>query len=140
MHEHIFVRNLELEVNLPDGEWDAADAIETAAKGLADLSELGIRTVVDMTVPGLGRDVALVGQFAERVPVNRIAATGWYTQNALPPYFRFHVPVQEIDSVDGRQGSLVRSGLTRSHSTSRRSPTAASQTRQRALFPLVTTF
>ena len=41
IHEHIFVRNPELEVNLPDGEWDPSDAVETAVRGLTDLYGTG---------------------------------------------------------------------------------------------------
>lgn len=122
-HEHIFVRNPELEVNLPDGEWDPAEAIDSAVAGLAALYELGVETVVDLTVPGLGRDVSLVSQVAERVPVNLIAATGWYTPNALPIYFQFHGPGRTIDEPDplvelfvrdirdGIAGGSVRAGL-----------------------------
>lgn len=123
IHEHIFVRNPELEINLPDGEWDPAQAVETAVAGLTDLFQRGIRTVVDLTVPGLGRDVGLVGEVAERVPVNLIAATGWYTPNALPTYFRFHGPGRMIDRIDplielfirdireGISGGRVRAGI-----------------------------
>jgi phosphotriesterase-related protein len=50
IHEHVFVRNPELEVNLPDGEWDQAEAVESAIAGLTDLYELGVETVVDLTV------------------------------------------------------------------------------------------
>lgn len=100
IHEHIFVRNPELEVNLPDDEWDPPDAVETAVKGLTDLYDRGIRTVVDLTVPGLGRDVRLVAEVAERVPVNLVASTGWYTPNALPAYFRFRRPQQMIGGAD----------------------------------------
>jgi phosphotriesterase-related protein len=99
-HEHIFVRNPELEVNLPDGEWDPAQAVETAVTGLTDLYAHGVRTVVDLTVPGLGRDVGLIAQVAERVPVNLVAATGWYTPNALPPFFRHRGPGLQIDTAD----------------------------------------
>jgi phosphotriesterase-related protein len=100
IHEHIFVRNPELELNLPGGEWDPAHAVETAVRGLTDLYELGIRTVVDLTVPGLGRDVTLVGAVAERAPVNLVASTGWYTSNVLPVYFGFHGPGLAIDEPD----------------------------------------
>lgn len=100
MHEHVFVRNPELEVNMPDGEWDRAAAIETAVDGLTALYERGIRTVVDLTVPGLGRDARLVAEVAERVPVNIVAATGWYTPDVLPLYFRFHGPGRSIDRTD----------------------------------------
>jgi phosphotriesterase-related protein len=123
IHEHIFVRNPELELNLPDGEWDPSDAVEKAVRGLTDLYQRGIRTVVDLTVPGLGRDVRLVARVAERVPVNLVAATGWYTPNVLPLYFRFHGPGRMIDRADplvelfvrdirdGIAGGEVRAGM-----------------------------
>lgn len=97
IHEHIFVRNPELEENLPDGEWDASAAVEGAVEGLTALYDQGIRTVVDLTVPGLGRDVRLVSRVAARVPVHLVGATGWYTPNVLPPFFRFHGPGLTID-------------------------------------------
>ena len=68
IHEHIFIHNPELEMNLPDGEWDPPAAIETAVEGLTTLYRDGVGTVVDLTVPGLGRDVRLVARVAERVP------------------------------------------------------------------------
>ncbi|HEX5695062.1 MAG TPA: phosphotriesterase-related protein [Acidimicrobiia bacterium] len=123
IHEHIFVRNPELELNLPDGEWDPFDAVETAVEGLTDLYERGVRTVVDLTVPGLGRDVRLVARVAERAPVNLVATTGWYTPNVLPPYFQFHGPGRMIDGSDplidlfvrdirdGIAGGTVRAGM-----------------------------
>ena len=37
---------------------------------------------------------------AERVPVNLVAATGWYTPDVLPTYFRFHGPERLIDGAD----------------------------------------
>lgn len=123
IHEHVFVRNPELEVNLPDGEWNPSEAVEAAVKGLTDLHGLGIRTVVDLTVPGLGRDVRLVAKVAERSPVNLVAATGWYTPDVLPIYFRARGPGRAIDRRDpleelfvrdirdGIAGSNVRAGM-----------------------------
>jgi phosphotriesterase-related protein len=108
IHEHIFVRNPELEVNLPDGEWNPTDMVEVAVAGLTDLYELGVRTLVDLTVPGLGRDVGLVAQVAQRVPVNLIASTGWYTTNALPRYFRFHGPGRASDVTDPLTEMFIR--------------------------------
>ena len=100
IHEHVFVRNRELEVNLPDGEWDAAAAIEAAVLGLTELSGLGVGTVVDLTVPGLGRDVGVLAEIARRAPVHLVASTGWYTSNVLPTYFQFHGPGRTIDGPD----------------------------------------
>jgi phosphotriesterase-related protein len=123
MHEHIFVRNPELEMNIPDAEWNPDMAVETAVQGLAELHGLGIRTIVDLTVPGLGRDTRLVAQVAERAPVNLVAATGWYTPNVLPTFFQFHGPGRQIDRLDplielfvrdisdGIAGTGVRAGM-----------------------------
>ena len=91
-HEHLFVLAPELDGEYPHPEWDADAAVDTAVRGLDELYRLGVRTVVDLTVPGLGRDVALVRRVAERTPVNLVAATGWYTDDVLPPYFRTHGP------------------------------------------------
>ena len=123
IHEHIFVRNPELEVNLPDGEWVPSERVESAVKGLTQLHDLGVRTVVDLTVPGLGRDVRLVAEVAERVPIHLVATTGWYTPNVLPTYFQFHGPGRPIDGPDplielfvrditqGIGGTRVRAGM-----------------------------
>jgi phosphotriesterase-related protein len=123
IHEHIFVRNPELERNLPDTQWDPAGAVETAVRGLDELYDLGIRTVVDLTVPGLGRDVTLVAEVAKRSQVHLVASTGWYTSNVLPVYFAFHGPGRPIDEPDplvelfvrdirdGITGTSVRAGM-----------------------------
>jgi phosphotriesterase-related protein len=100
IHEHVFVRNPELERNLPDGEWNEADAIEQAVAALTRLHGLGIRTVVDLTVPGLGRDARLVAAVAARVPVHLVASTGYYTPEVLPLYFQFHGPGRLVDGPD----------------------------------------
>lgn len=123
LHEHIFVRNRELEVNLPDPEWDPERAVEVAVRGITELHDLGIRTIVDLTVPGLGRDVTLVAEVAERVPVHLVAATGWYTPNVLPTFFQFHGPGRRIggpdplvelfirDITEGIAGTRIRAGM-----------------------------
>lgn len=100
IHEHVFVSDPELDRNLPHPEWDEQVAIEQAVDGLTRLYELGVRTVADLTVPGLGRDVELVRQVAERVPVNLVASTGYYTSDVLPPFFRTHGPGRLIGGPD----------------------------------------
>ena len=64
------------------------------------LYDLGVRTVVDLTVPGLGRDTALVGRVAERVRVTLVASTGWYADEVLPPFFRTHGPDRLVGGPD----------------------------------------
>jgi phosphotriesterase-related protein len=123
IHEHIFVRDLELEPNFPSPEWNESAAIERAIRGLTALHALGIRTVVDLTVLGLGRDVGLVAAVAERSPVQLVASTGYYVDEALPLYFRFHGPGRLVagpdplvdffvrDIEEGIGGTTVKAGM-----------------------------
>ncbi|MGI5190951.1 phosphotriesterase family protein [Promicromonospora sp. CA-289599] len=107
-HEHLFVLAPELDGDYPHPEWDAGEAVDTAVRGLDELYRLGVRTVVDLTVPGLGRDVALVRRVAERTPVHLVAATGWYTDDVLPPYFRTHGPGRLVGGPDPLAGMFRR--------------------------------
>jgi len=100
IHEHVFVGSPELDRNLPHPEWDEQVAIEQAVAGFERLYDLGVRTVVDLTVPGLGRDVERVRLVAERVPINLIASTGYYTSDVLPQYFRTHGPGRLVGGPD----------------------------------------
>jgi phosphotriesterase-related protein len=100
LHEHVFVRHPELDLNFPDPEWDQTAAIEVAVSSLERLWELGIRTVVDLTVLGLGRDVARVASVAERTRIQLVAATGYYTADVLPAFFHTHGPGLLVDGPD----------------------------------------
>lgn len=123
IHEHVFVTSPELDRALPHPEWDEADAVEAAVALFQSLHDThGVRTVVDLTVPGLGRNVALVSRVAARTPVRLIAATGWYTVT-LPHAILSHGPGQMVDGPDplvelfigdienGIEGSAVRAGM-----------------------------
>jgi phosphotriesterase-related protein len=100
IHEHVFVTSPELDMDFPDPEWHETEAVERAVAGFEALYALGVRTVVDLTVPGLGRDVRRVASVARRIPINLIASTGYYTASALPLYFQFHGPGRLIDGPD----------------------------------------
>lgn len=97
MHEHIFIREPELEANYPDSEADDERLLEVAISGLESLFESGVTTVVDLTVLGLGRDIRPVREIASRTRVNIVVATGYYTKRDLPPYFRNRGPGRRID-------------------------------------------
>lgn len=100
IHEHVFVRHPELDINLPHPEWDADRAVQTAVDGLSALYDRGVRTIVDLTVPGLGRDVDLVARVAARSPVAIVASTGYYTSDVLPHFFRTHGPGRLVGGPD----------------------------------------
>src|SRR4029450_10116504 len=76
MHEHVFVLSPESQANWSD-EWDEEPRVAEAVAKLAELSGAGIRTIVDPTVDGLGRDIRRVARINEAVPdLNIIPATG----------------------------------------------------------------
>jgi phosphotriesterase-related protein len=91
MHEHVFVLNEEIRQNYPAG-WDEEQQITGAAAKLNALHARGCRSIADPTVIGLGRDIRRVRQVAGRTPLKIIAATGIYTYNEVPLYFRFRLP------------------------------------------------
>jgi len=108
MHEHIFVRNPELELSLDFPEWHQDKLINLAVDGLAGLLEQGIKTVVDLTVPGLGRDPGPVSEVARRAQVNLIASTGWYGAAVLPPFLQLHGPDRLVSEPEPLTEMFVR--------------------------------
>ncbi|MGH7735546.1 MAG: phosphotriesterase family protein, partial [Gemmatimonadales bacterium] len=86
MHEHVFVLSPEIAMNWPTG-WDRGAKVAEAVERLTELHEAGIGTIVDLTVPGLGRDIELVQEVAEQIPLHIVVATGYYTYDVLPHFF-----------------------------------------------------
>lgn len=123
IHEHLFVGHPELDLNFPHPEWDEPSAIARAAEGLEHLWELGVRTVVDLTVLGLGRDVRRIARVAAHTRMQLVVSTGYYTADVLPPYFHTHGPGLLVDGPDplvafflddilrGVAGTGVRAGM-----------------------------
>ena len=107
-HEHLFVTDPQLDLDLPHPEWDERAVVERAVRVLTRLRALGVRTLVDLTVPGLGRNVARVAEVARRVPVHLVAATGWYTADVLPPFFHTHGPGRLVGGPDPLEALFVR--------------------------------
>src|ERR1700753_12908 len=91
MHEHIILVNPETEQNYP-GRFDEDTEVARAQDRLGHLKASGVDTVVDLTVIGLGRDVARVRRIVEPTGLNVIVATGVYTFDELPFYFKNHGP------------------------------------------------
>ena len=106
MHEHVFIRTFEIEQNWPTG-WDRAAAVEDAVVRLRELKDAGIDTIVDLTVPGLGRDGAVVAEVAERVDLHIVMATGYYTYHHLPHYFDFRGPAFSPTGIDALEAFFV---------------------------------
>lgn len=107
MHEHVFVLNSEIELNYP-WEWDEEALVALAVEKLESAYEAGVRTIVDLTVIGLGRDVSRVRRVAERVRVNIVPATGLYTYDDVPMFFKFRGPGLLIDGPERLIDYMVR--------------------------------
>ncbi|MEV4128998.1 phosphotriesterase-related protein [Nocardia sp. NPDC049707] len=86
VHEHVFVLGEEYRQNYAD--WDEDARVDDAVEQLNELKTLGIDTILDPTVLGLGRYLPRIEKIAARTDLRIIVATGIYTYNDLP--FQFH--------------------------------------------------
>ncbi|HET7523201.1 MAG TPA: hypothetical protein VFJ79_03560 [Acidimicrobiales bacterium] len=91
MHEHVFVLQPDLLQNYPD-PWNEEERVGDAIEKLRRLSDLGIRTIVDPTVVGLGRYIPRLQRINDEVDINIIPATGLYTYNDIPHTFHYVGP------------------------------------------------
>ncbi|MFE0750992.1 phosphotriesterase [Gordonia sp. NPDC058843] len=87
VHEHVFIVGEEFRQNYQD-DWDEDDKVAEAVRDLTELKELGIDTILDPTVLGLGRYIPRIQRIAEQIDLNIVVATGLYTYNDIP--FQFH--------------------------------------------------
>lgn len=122
MHEHVFIRT-------PDAAWDwdlgwgdTEARVADAVNRLTELKASGVDTIVDLTVPGNGRDARVLKRIADQTALNIVVATGWYTYESLPPSFHWRAIlggsaadvltewfVRDIDEGIGETG--VRAGI-----------------------------
>ncbi|MEC7828325.1 MAG: phosphotriesterase-related protein [Actinomycetota bacterium] len=88
MHEHVFVISTEIQQNYPQ-EWGEEQVrIDDAIKRLNELKDSGIDTILDPTAIGLGRYIPRIQQVAKKIDLKIVCATGLYTFNELPHYYR----------------------------------------------------
>ena len=92
MHEHVFVLSPEIIDNYPEAWGDEQAREEAAVEKLNALKAIGVDTIVDPTVIGLGRYIPRIQRIAERTDLNIVVATGVYTYNDVPMYFHFTGP------------------------------------------------
>jgi phosphotriesterase-related protein len=113
MHEHVFFRTEPLQLGWPGfGGWDAGAEVTAARERLGRLRQAGVSTVLDMTVPGLFRDPALVARAAEGTGLKIMFATGYYTYDNLPFPFQYRGSGKILDDGDQMLRSLFERDLT----------------------------
>jgi phosphotriesterase-related protein len=93
MHEHVFVRTPELQEAWPGFMgWDEDAVVADAREKLTAMKASGIDTIVDMTAPGLGRQVRRVARAVEGTGLQVIVVTGYYTYTDLPFPMKYNGP------------------------------------------------
>ena len=92
MHEHVFVLSPEIMVNHPEGWGDEQAREDAAVEKLNALKAIGVDTIVDPTVIGIGRYIPRIQRVAARTDLQIVVATGIYTYNDVPMYFHFSGP------------------------------------------------
>jgi phosphotriesterase-related protein len=107
MHEHVFVITPEVLQNYPD-EWDEDVRVADAVEKLTALKAAGIDTIADPTVVGLGRYIPRIVEIARQIELNIIVATGIYTYDSAPKFFRFRGPMMGLDLPDPMVEMFVR--------------------------------
>jgi phosphotriesterase-related protein len=108
MHEHLYVKNPELEQNYPSSEWDEDAMLQKGRDGLEALYDKDIHTVVDLTVLGLGRFIPRIQKLAADVRTNIVVATGYYTAKDLPAFFQARGPGRRIDMPEPLETMFLR--------------------------------
>lgn len=113
MHEHVFVRTESFQWGWPGfGGWDEEAEVAAARERLASLKRAGVDTILDMTVPGIGRDPALVARAVDGTGLKVMFATGYYTYDSLPFPFHFRGPGKPLDGDDRLLESLFERDVT----------------------------
>lgn len=107
MHEHVFLVQPEIALNYPE-RFDVEREDSETHERLKELKSSGIDTLVDLTVLGLGRDVARVRRVVEGTGLNVIVATGVYTFCDLPFIFKNWGPGTVNGGADLLEELLVR--------------------------------
>ncbi|GAA4803506.1 phosphotriesterase [Actinomycetospora chlora] len=92
MHEHVFVLSPDVMQNYGDEYWDEEVRVADAIDKLRRLRDLGVTTIVDPTVVGLGRYVPRVARINAEVDLNIVVATGLYTFDEIPHFLHYRGP------------------------------------------------
>jgi phosphotriesterase-related protein len=108
MHEHVFVLSPEIMANHPEGWGDEKDREDAAVEKLNALKAIGVDSIVDPTVIGIGRYIPRIQRVAARTDLQIVVATGLYTYNDVPMYFHFTGPGTALGGAETMTELFVR--------------------------------
>ena len=93
MHEHVFILQPEALQNwghaFGPAYWDEQERLDDGIAKLGLVRDAGIRTIVDPTVPGLGRYIPRLQRLNAAVDLNIVVATGVYAFLELPNFLAY---------------------------------------------------
>jgi phosphotriesterase-related protein len=95
-HEHVVVLTPEALQNYGHvwgaRYWDEEAGVADAIAKLRAVADAGIRTIVDPTAPGLGRNIPRIQRINAQVDLNIVVATGVYAFLELPNFLHYRSP------------------------------------------------
>src|ERR1700751_2658969 len=97
MPEHVYVLSTEHVQNYGNDWWDEEAMVARAIDKLNAVYAKGIRTIVDPTVWGIGRDIPRMQRIAAQTQLNIIVATGLDVYEKMPPHHSYRGPGLLID-------------------------------------------
>ena len=108
MHEHVFIISPEMQNNVPEDWGDEDVRVADARTRLTDLKAAGIDTILDPTALGLGRYIPRIASLAKQIDLNIVVATGLYSFDEVPHYWKRRVPGSGPNGSDPMVNLFVR--------------------------------
>lgn len=97
MHEHLIFAYLGWDCDALAPPYDREAAATACVEALKEAKGYGLKTLVDATATDMGRDVELQKMVSDRLGINVICATGFYTEKfGRAGYFKFRSQTYDI--------------------------------------------
>jgi phosphotriesterase-related protein len=107
VHEHIAEVDDEYRLNY-DPDWNEEAVVAQCVAALHELKSVGIDTIFDPTVLGLGRYIPRIQEIASQVDINIVVATGVYTFHDAPIQVAHRGPGLLFDEPDPLDVMFIR--------------------------------
>lgn len=115
VHEHLKTESEAVKIQWPH-IYSEELAFKNAVEEVKRAKSLGVSTICDASVMGLGRDVRFIERVAKEAKINVVVATGVYLRSELPFYFlgRNEEEIAELfvhDIKNGIQGTQTKAAF-----------------------------
>jgi phosphotriesterase-related protein len=111
MHEHVIIMQPEALQNYGHAfganYWNEQERLDDAVAKLSAVCDAGIRTIVDPTVPGLGRYIPRMQRLNAAVDLNIVVASGVYAFLELPNFLAY----RSVDAIAELFVREIREGI-----------------------------